>query len=105
MNQKFNGTKDGRTSAASVGIPIRFEAEAAGFEIKIKRSARSGILDLDPPLVPRMSNSPARLTGVALLAQLPLFKRAPAMASALHETMLDERRLEAILKAARKKRC
>jgi hypothetical protein len=104
MNQKFNGTKDGRTNM-SMGIPIRFEAEAAGFEIKIKRSTRHGTLDLDPPLVPRMFNSRARVTGVALLAQLPLFKRGPAIASALHETMMDERRLEAILKAARKKRC
>lgn len=102
MNQKLNWARR-RTNAAGVNIPVRFDSHAAGFEIKIKRSVGNKVLNLDPPLIPEIFDMRARVNG---MAPLSLFKRGSAMASAtLHETMLDERRLEAVLKMNRKKRC
>lgn len=85
-------------------MPVRFNS-VAGFEVKIKNSAGHKMLDLEPPLVPGIFDLRTRVNGIEGPAPLPLFKRRPAMASVtLHETMLDQRRLEAVLKSARKKR-
>jgi len=105
MNQKLNWTRRGRANAAGVSIPVRFDIAGTAFHIKIKYSSRNGLLILDPPLIPGVFDSRPCADGVDTLSQV-LFRRGPAVASmTLHETMLDERRLEAVLKAAGKKRC
>lgn len=104
MNQKLNWTRRDRSNAAVVGIPVRFNS-AAAFEIKIKRPAVSGLLDLDPPPVPGIFDWRGRVNGIQALTPLVLFKRAHALASGtLSNTVLHERRLEAVVRAARKKR-
>jgi hypothetical protein len=105
MNKKINWMRRGRTNVAGVGIPVRFYVDAMGFDVTIKKAAVKKILNVDPPLVP-FFDPRMRANGLPTLARLPLFKRSPAMASmTLHDTMLDERRLEAVLKMTRKKRC
>lgn len=108
VNQKINSTKRGRTNAAGLSIPIRFFVDATGFEVKVKSSASNKILNLDPPPVPGFFDLYLcmRADDVPALVPPQLFKRGPAIAAvSLPETMLDERRLEAVLKMARKKRC
>ena len=93
-------------NAARRGMPIRFDPDAA-FEVKIKKSGRNAILHLDPPLLPEY-DLPVRANGrERLKILLAPFDRAHAMASVtlLDELHLDQRRLEAVLKNARKKRC
>lgn len=105
MNKKINWMRRGRTNVAGVGIPVRFYVDAMGFDVTIKKAAVKKILNVDPPLVP-FFDPRMRANGLPALAPLPLFKRSPAIASmTLHDTMLDERRLEAVLKMTRKKRC
>jgi hypothetical protein len=106
MNKKINWIKRGRTNVAGVGIPVRFYVDATGFDVTIKKAATKKILNVHAPLVPEFFDPRMRANGLPALAPLALFKRGPAMASVtLHETMLDERRLEAVLKMTRKKRC
>jgi hypothetical protein len=106
MNKKINWMRRGRTNVAGVGIPVRFYVDATGFDVTIKKAASKKILNVDPRLVPEFFDPRMRVNGFPALAPLPLFKRSPAMASmTLHDTMLDERRLEAVLKMTRKKRC
>src|SRR5580698_6462340 len=102
MNQKLNWMRRGRMNTAGAGLPVRFNSEA-GFEVKIKKSVGNKTLHLDPPLASGIFDLRACVNGIQAQVSLSLFKRRPAMT--LHETMLDERRLEAVLKAARKKRC
>lgn len=107
MNQKFKWTRRNRTNAARLAIAVRFEPDPS-FELEIKRSNRKAILDLDPPLVPKINELPMRGNGRQTLRMLLApFNRGPAMASVtlLDELHLDERRLETVLKTARKKRC
>jgi hypothetical protein len=110
MNRKFNWVRRSRNNAAQNAIPVRFDP-APSFEIHIKRSRRNTILDLDPPLVPKIDGMQARAAGRQtlriLLSPFNRGVRAPAMAAVtlLDELHLDERRLEAVLKNARKKRC
>ncbi|HEY1790283.1 MAG TPA: hypothetical protein VGJ73_19210 [Verrucomicrobiae bacterium] len=102
MNQKLNWMRRGRMNTAGADMPVRFNSEAA-FEVKIKKSVGNKTLNLDRPLISGIFDLRACVNGIEAQVSLSLFKRRPAMT--LHETMLDERRLEAVLKAARKKRC
>lgn len=107
MNQKFNWIRRKLTNAAKLAIAVRFEPDPS-FALEIKRSRRNTIMDLDPPLVPKIDDLPARANGrQTLRVLLAPFNRGPAMAAVtlLDELHLDERRLEAVLKNARKKRC
>jgi len=105
MNQKLNWTTRGRINGDRKGIPVRFGPDVM-FAVKIKNSGRNSILNLDPLLsefsLPVRANGRERLK--TLLAP---FNRARALASVtlLDELHLDERRLHAVLKNARKKRC
>jgi hypothetical protein len=106
MNQKRNWSKRGRSKVAGVSIPVRFDS-ARAFDIKIKRPAANGLLDLDPPHVPGIFDLRARVNGIETLMPLAFFKRVHAAASGAlshHHTILHERRLEAVLRATRKKR-
>jgi hypothetical protein len=97
MNNKPNWTKGSRANGVGIDIPIRFDPRATGFEIKIRTLVADTISEVHLPLVPRLYD--ATMT-------VPLFKLAPAMSRVtLAETMMDERRLEAVLKTVRKKRC
>ncbi|MGH7939573.1 MAG: hypothetical protein ACREFR_00690 [Limisphaerales bacterium] len=101
MKRKLNLAKSRKRVNSGTVMPVRFY-HAAGFQIKIKKPARNyGTMDFDQPLVPALflqrPGGPARMH-----ALLPLFHNGPAITPA---TMLNERRLHAVLKMTRKKRC
>ena len=106
MNQKFNWTKRGRAGEAVWGIPVRFGPGFA-FDIKVKKSSgKNRLPDLEPPLVPELLDLHTRGDRNHALRPLPLYKRGPAITpGSLGERALDQRRLEAVFKSSRKKRC
>ncbi|HTV41898.1 MAG TPA: hypothetical protein VMF08_15050 [Candidatus Sulfotelmatobacter sp.] len=83
-------------------IPVRFGRGAAGFDIKIKKSARDRILGLEMSLVQGPFDLYTRARGIAGMLPMPLLRRRSEMALV---TLLDARRLETVLKTTRKKRC
>ncbi|HEV2328671.1 MAG TPA: hypothetical protein VGY56_07790 [Verrucomicrobiae bacterium] len=105
MNQKLNWTTRGRINGGRKGIPVRFGPDAI-FAVKIKNFGRNPMLNFDP-LIPEFSLSVRTNERERLKTLLAPFNRAHAMASVtlLDELHLDERRLYAVLKNARKKRC
>lgn len=106
MNQKKNWTRRSRMNAATRDIPVRFSRGAAGFEVKIKSSARHRIPVLETPLVQRSLDLNTRPDGINDMSALALLRTRSVLALVtLPESTLAGRRLEALLKAARKKRC
>ncbi|HEX3628534.1 MAG TPA: hypothetical protein VH280_24255 [Verrucomicrobiae bacterium] len=105
MNQKLNWARRGRANAARIAIPLQIGPDAV-FEVKVKRSQRHTIVNLDPPLVQDLNHLPMR-ANERLKALLAPFNRRHLMApvTLLDERHLDGRRLEAVLRVARKKRC
>lgn len=110
MNQKSNWKRETNeeigVNPAFRGIPVKFEPKTAGFDVDIKKAVTVNIgFETEAPLVPGLFNLNSRMGGSEAMARLSLFKVGPAMTRAtLPETMLDERRLEAVLKAVPKKR-
>lgn len=101
MSHKFNWVKRGRIGGAVSGIPVRFDPGLA-FDVKVKKShGKSRVSGLEP-LVPELFD--LRVRGGQTL--VPLFKRGSAITPVtLSERILAQRRLEAVFKASRKKRC
>jgi hypothetical protein len=106
MNHKINWVKRGRMTGAVLGIPIRFDPGLA-FDVKVKKShGKSHVPDLEPLLVPELFDLHARRDRAHAPRQLQLIKRGSAIAQVtLQERMLVQRRLEAVFKSSRKKRC
>jgi hypothetical protein len=104
MNHKINWVKRGRMSGAVLGIPVRFDPCLA-FDVKVKKShGKSRVPDLEPPLVSELFELHTR--GDHGLRPMTLFKKGSAIASVtLQERTLVQRRLEAVFKTGRKKRC
>lgn len=102
MNHKIKWMRRSRLNAAARDIPIRFGRGATGFEVKIKTSARNPILDVETLRIQVFG-----LNGrVGSIHVMPVFRRELVMAPVtLPERILNERRLEAVLKTTRKKRC
>jgi hypothetical protein len=105
MNQKINWMRRSRLNTAARDIPIRFGRGAAGFEVKIKSSARNRILDVETLRI-QVFGSNGLVGSIEVVPPLPVFRRELVMAPAtLPVRILNERRLEAVLKTSRKKRC
>jgi hypothetical protein len=105
MNEKFNRSRRGRTNTAGTDIPVLFNPHATGFAVKIKISERHVMWNSDSPVL-ELIDGHSRANGSHALIPIRLFKKGQAMSLLTRlETMLDERRLAAVLKNARKKRC
>ncbi len=106
MNHKINWVKRGRMSGAVLGIPVRFDPGLA-FDIKVKKShGKSRVSELETPLVPELFDLNTRRDRTHAPRALQLIKRGSAIAQVtLQERVLVQRRLEAVFKSSRKKRC